>query len=74
MTKNEEQIIKKFQKEVSSELDKLGKCKSKQERTEKLVTLYHLSLILENYEQLEPTLQKFFYDRQLKDKWKGEER
>ena len=74
VTKNEEYIIKEMQKKLLIEVDKLKKCKDKQEKGEKANTLYHLSLILENYEALEPTLQKFFYDRRLQNKWKGEER
>ena len=41
----------------------------KKAKMTKLNTLLNLAKILDNYDELEPTLQKFFYEKAQKEKW-----
>ena len=72
MQDNKKEIIKSFEKTVMQELEKLKQVEDKQEKIEKLNTLFNINKILENYDELEPILIDFFKNQARKNKFKGD--
>lgn len=62
-----EEIIKSFEKTVEEELKKLDKIESKEEQIEKFDVIFNMYKILQNYDELRPTLIKFFREKRNKD-------
>ena len=55
-----EEIIRSFEKTVEEELKKLDEIESKEEQIEKFDVIFNMYKILQNYDELKPTLIKFF--------------
>lgn len=65
--KNE--IIRKIEMLINTEVDELKLENDKDKRAEKLDTLYKFYHICENFDELDPVLKKFFKDKNDKEKW-----
>ena len=70
MNQYEQDEIKQIQEKIFTELDKLNDGMTPQEKISRLNVLYRLNLILDNYEELEETLNKFFSEKQRWDREK----
>jgi hypothetical protein len=72
MNKNEKQVRDEIYKTMRTEFDKLEKCKSRNEKSDKLQFLYRMNKILENYDELTPVLEEYFEKKHNKEKWRDE--
>lgn len=64
-----QELINRFQYLIKDELEALENIKDKEERQIRLNTLYKINMYLSNFDELEPTLKKFFKEKAKKDKW-----
>jgi hypothetical protein len=72
MTKNEKAEKREIQKFILAELNKLDKCKSRDERIDKTQMLFRLTQYLDNYDELTPVLEEYFENKRSKEKWRNE--
>ena len=69
MNKNEKQVRDEIYRTMRTEFDKLEKCKSRTEKSDKLQFLYRMNKILENYDELIPVMEEYFEKKHNKEKW-----
>lgn len=73
--KDERVVLNSMMSHILDELNNV--IDSDRDETEKLnreTVLYRLYKIVDNYKELEPTLEEFFYKKARKEKFKGEEK
>ena len=64
-----QEIINKFERLIKVELEKAGDIEDKEEKKIKLDTLYKINKYVANFDELEPVLNKYFYDKKRREKW-----
>jgi hypothetical protein len=70
MTKYEKSEMREIQKTMLKQLDKIDSYKNTKERADRLQFLKRLDMILNNYDELTPVLEKYFEEKRKEDKWR----
>ena len=70
MTKYEKSEMREIQKTMLKQLDKIDSYKNTKERSDRLQFLKRLDMILNNYDELTPVLEKYFEEKRKEDKWR----
>lgn len=72
-TDNQKQILNGVMKYISNEMDKIIKDNATKEiKLEKADILFRLYKIVDNFEELQPTLEQFFLEKAKKEKFGDE--
>lgn len=70
MTKYEKSEMREIQKTMLKQLDKIDSYKNTKEKADRLQFLKRLDMILNNYDELTPVLEKYFEEKRKEDKWR----